>query len=167
MTLTLQEIAKLCGGELNGDPGHKITGVASLDEAVEGEIAFYNNPKYMPRLRKTRASAVLVPSDFSEKTSAAQIRVADPSTAFEQVVIKLAPKPVAFVPGTHATAIVDPSAQLRGGSVVGKDCRVGAGAVLEETILWPGAQIASKSELVGCIVRARKTVTGTHRNIDI
>ena len=67
----------------------------------------------------------------------------------------------------HASAIVDPSAQLRGRSVVGKDCRVGAGAILEDTILWPGAQIASKSELIGCIVRARKAVTGSHRNIDI
>jgi NDP-sugar pyrophosphorylase family protein len=63
--------------------------------------------------------------------------------------------------------MVDPSAQIRGCCVVGKDCRVGAGAVLEDTILWPGAQIASKSELIGCIVRARKTVSGTHRNIDI
>ena len=67
----------------------------------------------------------------------------------------------------HPSAIVDPSAQLRGCSVVGKDCRVGADATLEDTILWPGAQIASKSELVRCIVRARKTVTGPHRNIDI
>ena len=67
----------------------------------------------------------------------------------------------------HPSAIVDPSAQLRGCSVVGKDCRVGADAILEDTILWPGAQIASKSELVRCIVRARKTVTGPHRNIDI
>ena len=67
----------------------------------------------------------------------------------------------------HPTAIVDPRAQLRGCSVVGKDCRIGADVVLEDTILWPGAQIASKSELFGCIVRARKTVTGTHRNVDI
>jgi len=67
----------------------------------------------------------------------------------------------------HPSAVVDPSARIRGCSVIGKDCRVGAGAVLDDTILWPGAQIASKSELVGCIVRARKTVTGTHRNIDI
>jgi mannose-1-phosphate guanylyltransferase len=67
----------------------------------------------------------------------------------------------------HLSAIVDPSVRLRGCSVVGKDCRVGAGAVLEDTILWSGAQIASKTELIRCIVRARKAVTGTHRNIDI
>jgi mannose-1-phosphate guanylyltransferase len=67
----------------------------------------------------------------------------------------------------HPSAIVDPSAQIRGHSVVGRDCRVGAGVVLENTILWPGSQIASNAELFGCIVRARKTVTGIHRNIDI
>src|SRR5438067_10202015 len=67
----------------------------------------------------------------------------------------------------HPSAVVDPSVRIRGCSVIGKDCSVGAGAVLDDTILWPGAQIASKSELVGCIVRARKTATGTHRNIDI
>ena len=67
----------------------------------------------------------------------------------------------------HPTAIVDASARLRGCSVVGKDCRVESGAVLEDTILWPGAQIASNSELFGCIVRARKHVSGIHRSIDI
>jgi mannose-1-phosphate guanylyltransferase len=79
----------------------------------------------------------------------------------------------AYVKGTdwtapiHPTAVVDPTAQLRGCSVVGKGCRVGAGVALEDTILWPGAQIASNAELIRCIVRARKTATGSHRNIDI
>lgn len=67
----------------------------------------------------------------------------------------------------HPSAAVHPSAQLRGCSVVGKDCRVDAEVLLEDTILWPGAQIASNAELIRCIVRARKTVTGSHRNIDI
>jgi NDP-sugar pyrophosphorylase family protein len=67
----------------------------------------------------------------------------------------------------HPSAIVDRSAQIRGCTVVGKDCRVGGDVLLEDTILWPGAQIASKSELIGCIVRAQKTVSGPHRNIDI
>ena len=66
-----------------------------------------------------------------------------------------------------ASADVDPSAQVRGCSVVGVDCRVGAGAILEDTILWPGAQIASRTELRGCIVRSHQKVSGAHRNIDI
>ena len=67
----------------------------------------------------------------------------------------------------HPSAVVDPSATLRGCSVVGKGCRVGAGAILEDTIMWPGSQIASKAELFGCIVRAAKTATGIHRNVDL
>jgi mannose-1-phosphate guanylyltransferase len=65
------------------------------------------------------------------------------------------------------SAIVDSSAQLRGCTVVGQNCRVGADAILEDTILWPDAEIASQSRLAACIVRSRKRVTGTHCNIDI
>jgi len=65
------------------------------------------------------------------------------------------------------SAIVDRSAELRGCSVVGEHCQVGAGAILEDTILWPGAQIASKSQLHSCIVRSQKKASGIHRNIDI
>jgi mannose-1-phosphate guanylyltransferase len=67
----------------------------------------------------------------------------------------------------HGTATVDPTATLRGASVVGQECRVEAGAILEDTILWPGAQIASRSELLRCIVRTRKKAAGTHRNADL
>jgi NDP-sugar pyrophosphorylase family protein len=65
------------------------------------------------------------------------------------------------------SAIVDSSAELRGCTVVGEHCRVSAEAVLEDTILWPNAEIASKSQLYGCIVRSKKKVSGIHRNIDI
>src|SRR5205814_2052305 len=65
------------------------------------------------------------------------------------------------------SAHVDPTAQVRGCSVGGPDCRVGAEAILEDTILWPGAQIASQSHLQGCIVRSQKRVSGIHRNSDI
>ena len=68
---------------------------------------------------------------------------------------------------TAKSAIVDASADLRGCSVVGEDCLVGAEAILEDTILWPDAEIASKSQLHGCIVRSQKRVSGIHRNIDI
>ena len=65
------------------------------------------------------------------------------------------------------SATVDASAQLRGCSVVAEQCRVGAEVILEDTILWPGAQIASQSQLQGCIVRSQKKADGIHRDIDI
>jgi mannose-1-phosphate guanylyltransferase len=65
------------------------------------------------------------------------------------------------------SAIVDPTAELRGCSVVGEHCRVGAKAILEDTILWSDAEIASQSQLQGCIVRSKKKASGIHRNIDI
>jgi len=65
------------------------------------------------------------------------------------------------------SAIVDSTAELLGCSAVGEHCHVGAEAVLEDTILWPDAQIASQSQLDGCIVRSQKKVSGIYRNIDI
>jgi len=68
---------------------------------------------------------------------------------------------------TASSAIVDSSAQLRGCTVAGQNCRIGADAILEDTILWPDAEIASQSRLEACIVRSRKKVSGIHRDIDL
>jgi mannose-1-phosphate guanylyltransferase len=65
------------------------------------------------------------------------------------------------------SAHADPSVELRGCSVVGADCEVGADVILEDTILWPGSQIASRSELRGCIVRCGRKAEGIHSNQDI
>ena len=142
MTFTLQELAARSGGELLGDPAQVVTGAASLPEATSGEISFFANPKYMPLLRKTRASAVFVPADFTESTSAAQIRVENPAKAFEQVVRSLTPEPVRFAPGVHPTAVVSPDASLgervsiqphaviEAGVVIGDDTIIGANSYL-------------------------------------
>src|SRR6266480_3671557 len=112
MTFTLQELARTSGGELIGDPTLQITGAASLVEATPGEISFFGNRKYIGLLRKTRASAIFVPPDFAEPINAAHIRVSNPTKAFEEVLLKFAPKPITFAPGVHSSAVVDPSAQL-------------------------------------------------------
>jgi NDP-sugar pyrophosphorylase family protein len=58
-------------------------------------------------------------------------------------------------------ATVDRSAQVQGCSSIGAGCRIGAGAIVEDSILWPGAQIASHSRLQRCIVRTRRSAEGT------
>jgi NDP-sugar pyrophosphorylase family protein len=57
-------------------------------------------------------------------------------------------------------ASVDPSAQVRGCSSIGAGCRIGASAIVEDSILWPGAQIASHSRLNRCIVRTQRSAGG-------
>ncbi|HEX9281553.1 MAG TPA: UDP-3-O-(3-hydroxymyristoyl)glucosamine N-acyltransferase [Candidatus Udaeobacter sp.] len=140
MTLTLKQLANLSDGELVGDSTLKITGAASLGEATPGEISFFTNRKYIGLLRKTRASAIFVPPDFAEPVNAAQIRVSNPTKAFEQVVLKFAPNPITFAPGIHPSAIVDPSVQLgervsiqplaviEAGAKIGDDTIIGAGS---------------------------------------
>jgi UDP-3-O-[3-hydroxymyristoyl] glucosamine N-acyltransferase len=136
VTLTVQQLAELAGGTLHGDPGLTITGAASLAEATPGEITFYGNPRYLAVFRKTRGSAAFVPEDFEEQIVAAQIRVTNPSKAFEQVVLKFAPQPITFPSGVHPTAIIASGASL------GEEVAIGAYAVVE-----PGAQIGEGARL--------------------
>ena len=58
-------------------------------------------------------------------------------------------------------ASVHPTVQVLGCSVVGEACRVDSEAKLVDTILWSGAQIASRSVLENCIVRTHRTAAGT------
>src|SRR5947199_8347059 len=138
----------MSGGELVGDPKLKIIGAASLAEATSGEISFFANRKYIGLLRKTRASAVFVPPDFTEPLAAAQIRVSNPTKAFEQVVLKFAPKPIIFPSGIHPSATVgstvrlgervsiQPHAVIEDGSQIGDDTIIGAGSYIgHETII--------------------------------
>jgi mannose-1-phosphate guanylyltransferase len=64
-------------------------------------------------------------------------------------------------------ATVSSTAQLSGFYSVGAECSVGEDAILENTILWPGAQIASRSFLRNCIVRCHRKAQGTLHDLDI
>ena len=150
----------MSGGELVGDPALKITGAASLVEATTGEISFFANRKYVGLLRKTRASAVFVPPDFAEPISAAQVRVANPAKAFEQVVLKLAPKPITFGPGVHPTAIIDPSAQLGERVSIQPHAVIEAGARIgDDTIIGAGTYIGHETVIgSACLIYPRVTI---------
>jgi len=179
MTFTLQELATLSGAELIGDPKLQITGAASLGEATPGEISFFANRKYIGLLRKTCASAIFVPPDFAEPINAAQVRVSNPTKAFEQVLLKFAPSAVTFAPGIHSTAIVDPSVQLgervsiqplaviEAGTRIGDDTIVGAGSYIgHETVIgsachiYPQVTIRERSKIGSRVIIHSGAVIG-------
>jgi len=57
----VQELASELGLEFKGNPEVFLNGVASLDDAVEGNLGFIRSQKYMKYIDVTGASAIIVP----------------------------------------------------------------------------------------------------------
>ncbi len=137
MAKTLKEIAEFIGGEIAGDASIAVSGVAGIQEACEGDITFLANPKYLPFLHKTKASAVIVSRDIAEADKPL-IRTDNPSWAFSKVVSFLNPEPQKHFKGIHESAVISKKAKL------GKNLAIGPFAVIEEgcsigdnTVIYP------------------------------
>lgn len=127
--MQLAELARILNARLEISPENPeaatvdVTGVAGIEEASAGEVTFVANPKYAPLARTTKAAAVLVTEDFPAIASAT-LRTANPYLAFARA-IGIFYQPPAYPAGIHPTAIIHPTARL------GRDCHVGAYAVVE------------------------------------
>lgn len=142
---TVADLSALVSGTF--DPQHAavpISGPAALAEAQAGEISFFGHPRYTSDLRVTKASAVLVPSDFDGTTPAVCIRVEDPSSAFTVITQQFIRPPEAPAPGCHPSAVVAPGAK------VSPEATVHALAVVES-----GAEIGPRTVIgAGCYIGA-------------
>lgn len=66
----------------------------------------------------------------------------------------------------HPSAEIGEGARILGASAIGAGARIGAGATVEDSIVWPGAEIASHSALTRCIVRGSQSAAGTVQDQD-
>jgi UDP-3-O-[3-hydroxymyristoyl] glucosamine N-acyltransferase len=145
MDITVSELIDLLAARLlAGNPQTRISGFASLKEARAGDLSFFSDSRYQRTLANTRATAVLVPTQWTVfPKDVVCLEVANPSVAFEKVVDNYGFQPEPFRPGIHASATVGDckSTDL-------KKIRVCAGAVIED-----GVQIGDGSEIgPGCYV---------------
>lgn len=62
----------------------------------------------------------------------------------------------------HPEALVESGVTLEGIVSVGPGAVVRSGAVLKDSVIWPGSVIESKAHLDGCIVSGRNLVVGDH-----
>lgn len=139
MNATLEQIAGLALGTIaSGDPALGITGFNTVDEAEPGDVTFFGNPRYLPRLKKSRASAVLAPLNFSDAPAGmAVIEVENPTLAFQVIVERFGPPELPVQPGVHPSAVIGAGVKWNRGSV-----SVGANAVIED-----GAEIGEGCEI--------------------
>ncbi len=143
-----------------GDPAKMITGAAPVGDALPGEITFFSNPKYLAQLRKTRATAAFVPSDFAQPIELAQIRVADPVKAFEQIALKWAPPPVRYEPMVHPSAVVAEDVKLGAGVSIQPHAVIEAGVTIGDgTVIGAGSYIGHGTTIgARCLIYPRATI---------
>jgi UDP-3-O-[3-hydroxymyristoyl] glucosamine N-acyltransferase len=158
MELTLGQLAALVQGKLpaadnanarpEAGPELVLTGFAALADAGKGDLSFFGNERYLPDLRRTKASAVLVPAGFPEEvTGVVLVEVENPSAAFAAVVQRFTPPQRVFVPGIHPTAVIDasvvmdrekvavgPFVVIEAGVEIGDGTTVGAGSFVGEGV---------------------------------
>jgi len=157
--MTVSELAALVGGQLasGADGSAKISGAAALAEALPGEVTFFGNPKYLLKLRASRATVALVPLAFAEEVSAACIRCENPTLAFSKVIEKFAPPPVHFAPGVHPTAVVAPGVRLGAGVSIQPHAVIEAGASIGDgTVVGAHSYIGHEAQIGGgCLIHPR------------
>jgi UDP-3-O-[3-hydroxymyristoyl] glucosamine N-acyltransferase len=174
--MKLRDIARLVGGDLEGEGEREIQRVAKIEEAADGDITFVANPRYTRYVETTHAAAVIVGRglklDNDVRPRAALVRVDDPYLSFLKVLLAFNPPKDPLPPGVHPTAIVHSTAALgsdvRIGAyvVIGEGCRIGDGAMIcHGAVLGDRAEVGRGSLLYplvavreGCRIGARVIV---------
>ncbi len=116
MKATLQQIADIIGGRIEGDPDTVIQGIAGVEQAREGDITFIANPQYIPYIDRTGASAIVCSPEVSAP-SKTLLKVDNPYLAYAKVIRFLNP------PARE-------SGQIDSGAFIGKDVRLGKNITL-------------------------------------
>jgi UDP-3-O-[3-hydroxymyristoyl] glucosamine N-acyltransferase len=146
MKKTLREIAEHLGGTVSGDGETLIGGLATLDDAGEGQLTFLANPKYAGKVATTNASAVLMGVGGNTHGKNA-IFHANPYLAFAKLLTLFYTQPaprLGALPGSFVApgAKIGQEVTIYPGASVGPGVTVGDRVTLYPgVVLYPGASV--------------------------
>ncbi|MFL6350821.1 MAG: UDP-3-O-(3-hydroxymyristoyl)glucosamine N-acyltransferase [Bryobacteraceae bacterium] len=145
-SFSLGQLAERLGCEVSGDPRIEIRGVSTIERAGPNEITFLVNMKYAPKVKSSRAAAIIA-SEPVQNTPAATLISSNPYYDFARV-LALYYQPPKPAPGIHSTACIAPTAKLGphaaigAYAVVGEKTTIGANAVLyPHAVIYDGCTI--------------------------
>ena len=124
--MKLSAIAEALGCTVQGDGEIEISGVAGMEHATAGQLTFLANPKYAPKVKHTRASAILVSEALTDLPITSLVSE-NPYYDFARA-LALFYQPPRPAPGVHPLAYVAPTA------TIGENCSVGPYAVIGERV---------------------------------
>ena len=136
----LGELAGRIGAEVQGDPGLRIEGLATLGDAGPAQLSFLTNPKYRKAAEASGAGALLV-GQGAGLSGRNLLVAAEPYLALAEL-LELFHPAIAAPPG------LSPDARLADDVETGRDVHVGPFAVIgERTKLGDGVIVGA-----GCVV---------------
>lgn len=158
---TLSQLAKELDLEFRGDPDLEITGLATLSQAEQGQLAFLANTKYASQLEHCQASAIIVADDVAHQCPRAVLIASNPYLAYARASRLFDTAPSAKM-GIHASAIIDDSALIGDRVSIGPHCVIAAGAqIADDAVIGPGSVVGAHS-VVGARSRLHANVTLYH-----
>jgi UDP-3-O-[3-hydroxymyristoyl] glucosamine N-acyltransferase len=162
---SLGELARLAGGDLEGDPGLEIRGFASLESAGPRDLSFVAAARHLAAARRSAAAALIAPPGL-DVGGRPVIRVSQPYAAVAAVLPVFFPEPP-VAPGVHPTAViaagarVAPEASVGAFAVVAEGAVVAGGAVVHPHVfVGPGCQVGEASVLHPHVVLRAGVVLG-------
>jgi UDP-3-O-[3-hydroxymyristoyl] glucosamine N-acyltransferase len=147
MSFSLGEIAKKIGAELIGDPDLLINGLATLEEAKDGDLSYVTSPKFRKLAESNKASALLAYPGF-ESGNRSLLIIKDPYLGFARAMrhfYRLYPQ---VEPGVAKTAViaddvmVPPTARIGHHVVISRGVHIG-----DDIVICPGTFIGEKVTL--------------------
>jgi UDP-3-O-[3-hydroxymyristoyl] glucosamine N-acyltransferase len=131
MQFPAAQIALLVNGKIEGDPSVMVQSFGKIEEAGQGQLTFFANPKYEEYLYTTKASVVILNDSYElkEKIAASLIRVPDAYSAFATLLSKYQEIVQQQLNGVQEPSYIAPTAKY------GKNVFIGAFAYLGENVV--------------------------------
>lgn len=181
MRISVEELASIVNGTIEGDAKAYIENYSKIEEATKGCLTFLANPKYTHYIYTTKATAVLVSKDFipEQELHTTLIRVDDPYETLAQLLNMVSSKapvkvgvehPCHFGEGTMLPddVYVGAFAYIGNCVTIGKNVKiypqvyVGDNVTLgDDVILYPGVKIYHGCKIGNrCIIQAGAVIGG-------
>lgn len=157
MTITIQELALICGAEIEGgDATQILTAANDITSARNGQVTQLTQARYRHHLKDSTASACFVAINFDVEDipkSLVLLRCADPEMAFIKAVEVLHP-PI------HYAATISHQAVISKSAILSKNCHVGAFAIIND-----GVHIGENSEILAGVYVGQNVKIGKNCRI--
>ncbi len=142
----LSELAARIGAVLQG-PDAEVSGIASIEDALPGQVTFLSNPRYVAHVRETKAAAVIA-KDPVPGAECAFLLAPNPYYAFACALELFHPREMRPA-GVSSMASIHPGATLGKGVSIGPFCVVEEGAVVGDRAALVANVYVGKGAAVG------------------